>query len=180
MSHRKVSHYSSGSKLLHWLIALIVMFMLSVSFFLQDLPKDYIGTGFMLHKSFGLLVLFLMILRIIWILRSGRPALPESVPIWQQKIARLLHYSLYFFVILMPVCGWILSVSAGRVPTFFGLFPLPLPFIQPNEQTAAFMSQAHTTIAWIIIALIALHIAAAFKHYFINRDGVFQRMMPGN
>lgn len=176
---RQVVNYSSGSKLIHWFVALIVICMLAGSFFLDDLPEQYQSSAYMLHKSFGLTVLFLMIIRLFWIAYSGKPALPASVPVWQKFLSRLVQYSLYFFVILMPISGWIMSVAANRIPSYFTLFSVPFPGIGPNEELADFMVQVHNTIAWIIIVLLVLHVAGAFKHHFIDKDEVLRRMLPG-
>lgn len=179
MSNKLVSSYSPGSKILHWVIALIVITMLTGSFFIESLPKEYIGSAFMWHKSFGITVLFLMLLRLVWIVIKGKPALPVTVPAWERIFSHIVHYALYFFVILMPICGWIMSMAGDRIPNFFGLIKLPLPWISPNKELAELMAQAHNTIAWIIIALLILHIAGALKHHFINKDKVLRRMLPG-
>ena len=174
----KPVRYSSGSKFFHWTVATIVILMLSVSFFLEDLPERYEGLGYMLHKSFGLTVLGLMIVRLIWLQYSGKPALPATVPRWQRFVARTVQYGLYLLLFAMPLSGWVMSVAANRVPTFFALFPLPLP-IAPNKYLAEVAEEIHTTIVWILIALIVLHIAGALKHYFMDKDKVVQRMWPG-
>lgn len=174
-----VSRYSTGSKFFHWLIAIIVILMLSGSFFLDDLPDQTKPFAFMMHKSFGLTVLALMIMRLAWIVHKGRPSLPDTVPLWQKFMARLVQYSLYVFVILMPMVGWMMSVAANRTPVYFNLFPVPLPWVSPNKEMASFLVQCHKTIAWIIIGLLVLHVAGAFKHYFIDKDRVVQRMLPG-
>ena len=172
------TRYSAGSKLFHWLIAIIVISMLSFSFFLDDIPEQYQSLAYMIHKSIGLTILCLMIMRLVWIHHAGKPALPKSVPMWQRFVARTVQYSLYIFLLAMPMTGWIMSVAANRTPTFFGLFNVPLP-IAPDEALAKFMNQTHTIIAWILIALIVLHIAGALKHYFIDKDHVLQSMLPG-
>lgn len=173
-----VLYYSSGSKFFHWVIALIVIGMLSGSFFLDDIPKQYAGMAYMIHKSLGVSILALMILRLLWIFHAGRPPLPVLVPAWEKLLSRVVQYSLYFFVILMPICGWIMSVAAGRVPTFFGLFSLPLPGIPLDENLSKLMNQSHKTIAWIIIVLLVLHTAGALKHHFIDKDTVLKAMLP--
>ena len=173
-----VSNYSTGSKVFHWLIAVIVICMLSGSFFLEDIPKAFQGTAYMIHKSLGLTVLFLMIARFFWIQYRGKPALPATVPAWQKIMSRFVQYSLYLFLIVMAFCGWIMSVAAERIPSFFGLFNLPLP-INPSKTLAEFMDQSHKTIAWILIAFVVLHIAGAIKHHFIDKDNVLRRMLPG-
>lgn len=174
---KRALQYCAGSKVLHWLIALIVISMLSLSFFLSDLAKDYQPSAYLIHKSFGLTVLGLMILRVIWIFKGGKPRLPDTVPMWQQYLARFVQNLLYFFLFAMPLTGWVMSVAAGRVPNYFGLFPVPLP-IQPDKGLAETMSIMHTAIAWTLIFLIVLHIAGALKHYIINKDQVLQTMLP--
>src|SRR5688572_1609174 len=110
------SSYSKGSKWLHWLVAVVVITMLSLSFFLDDLPESYKPVSYMIHKSFGLTVLFLMVLRLIWIMHSGRPAWPDSVAKWERIISSTVQTLMYLFLFLMPICGWTLSLAAGRVP----------------------------------------------------------------
>lgn len=173
----KMESYSSGAKFFHWIIALIVITMLSVSFFLDDVPEQYEALAYMLHKSFGLTILFLMIIRFIWLQFQGKPPLPETVPHWEKVLARVVQYSLYIFLITMALCGWIMSVAAERIPSYFGLFNASLP-IEPNKALAKLMNQSHKTIAWILIALVALHIIGAIKHHFIDKDNVLKRMLP--
>ncbi|WED44402.1 cytochrome b [Legionella cardiaca] len=176
---KNYTDYSKSSKFLHWLIALLVIIMLSVSFFLEDLPEQYISTAFLIHKSTGLTILFLMILRLVLIAFRGRPPLPESVATWEKIFSRVVQYSFYILLILMPLSGWIMSVAANRVPSYFGLFSLPLPGIEPDKQLAHSMEEVHEIIALILIALIILHIAGALKHHFYDKDNVLLRMLPG-
>lgn len=177
MRHKDVKQYSSESKWFHWLIASIVILMLSFSFFLDDLPKDIQPTAYMLHKSFGLTVLFLMLLRIFFLHLKGRPPLPSSTPIWEKWLSRLVQYGFYVLLICMPLCGWIMSVADGRVPTYFGLFKVPFP-VHQSKALGEFMLQAHVTIAWVLIGLLFLHVAGALKHHFFDKDKVLTRMLP--
>ena len=172
-----VATYSPGTKVFHWLIAIIVITMLSVSFFLGDFPEKYQPSAYMIHKSFGLTVLFLVIARFFWVQYSGKPDLPVKMPKWEKILSHFVQYSFYVFLIIMPICGWVMSVAAQRVPTYFGLFRMPLP-IDANKSLSEFMEQSHTTIAWILIVLIVLHVAGAIKHHFIDKDNVLKRMLP--
>ncbi|WP_126337755.1 cytochrome b [Legionella spiritensis] len=174
---KKVESYSAGSKFLHWIIALIVITMLSVSFFLDDLPDSLQGVAFTIHKSLGVTVLVLVLLRLVWLMAFGRPSLPLAMPGWQKKMAHGVQYSLYVFLLLMPICGWIMSTAANRAPMYFGMFSLPIPLVPVNKQLAGFMKECHETIAWILIALIVLHVAGALKHHFIDKDNVLRRML---
>lgn len=173
-----IERYSKGSKFFHWLIALLIIAMLGYSFFLGDTPEQWKSLAYMLHKSIGLSILVLMILRLGWLFYSGKPTLPLTVPAWQRYLAHAVQYGLYFFVIVMALCGWIMSVAANRIPSFFGLFNVSLPGVGPDKQLSSLMFNTHQLIAWILIALIALHGAGALKHYFINKDNVLRRMLP--
>ncbi|WP_019216809.1 cytochrome b [Legionella tunisiensis] len=79
----------------------------------------------------------------------------------------------------MPLSGWIMSVAANRIPSYFTMFSVPFPGIAPSEALADLMVQVHNTIAWIIIVLLVLHVAGAVKHHFIDKDEVLRRILPG-
>ncbi|MDA9271862.1 cytochrome b [bacterium] len=175
--YRDVLNYSTGSKVLHWSIALIVIAMLSVSFFLNDLADHAKPMAYMIHKSLGLTVLILMIIRIVWLMHKGKPALPKSVPFWERSLSTIVQYSFYLLLIVMPLCGWIMSVASNKIPVYFGLFNVPLPGIVPDKAVAEFFKQCHHTIAWVILGLVVLHIAGAMKHYVVDKDKVVQRML---
>ena len=177
MSNVVVDTYSKGSKWLHWIVAIIVMSMLLFSFFLDDVPEQYQSTAYMIHKSIGLTILLLMCVRLFWINHTGKPELPFSVPRWERLLARVVQAALYVFLFAQPLIGWVMSVSAGRTPVFFGLFQVPLLGIPVNKYLSDTMAEAHEIIAWILIALIALHVAGALKHYFINKDRLLHRML---
>lgn len=172
-----IEKYSIGSRILHWLIALIVLCMLPMGYLLDDLSKGIKPTALMLHKSFGITIIFLLILRIIILIKNGKPMLPNSIPDWQKLISRIVHFLLYLFLFIMPLAGWIMSMAANKVPEYFGLFYFPLPGIQPDKHLAKFMFDIHSTVAGIIIFLVALHTAAALKHHFIDKDVVLKRML---
>lgn len=163
---------------LHWLIATIVIPLLSLSFFLENLPKTIKPTAIMLHKSFGITLLGLMLLRLIWLKRSVRPALPAAMPRWEIGLARFVQWSLYAFLIIMPITGWVMSVMSNHIPIWFGLVNLPIPGVPQNPEGAKFLFQAHQIIAWILIALVCLHITGAIKHAIIDKDQVLDSMLP--
>lgn len=170
--------YSAVAKWLHWIIALTVVLMLLMGFFLDDVPESFQGTAYMLHKSTGLTILFLMICRFIIIHANTRPALPDSMKLWEKILSRLVQYGFYVLLILMPMSGWIMSVAADRVPSYFGLFNMPLPWISPDKPLAQFMNESHEVIAWILLGFICLHTLGALKHHFIDKDNVLRRMLP--
>ncbi|RUR15893.1 cytochrome b [Legionella sp. km535] len=179
MESKSDSGYSATSKWFHWGIALIVIGMLFMGFFLDEIPEQYQGSAYMLHKSTGITVLFLMLIRFIWVHAKGKPPLPESVKSWEKVLSRFVQYSFYVLLIIMPMSGWIMSVAADRIPTYFGLFKMPLPWITPDKSLAEFMNESHEVIAWILIVFICLHVLGALKHHFIDKNNILKRMLPG-
>lgn len=172
-------NYSKGTKFFHWTIAIIVIGLLTFTFFIEDLPKDSQKFAFMIHKSLGLTVLALMICRIVWIRHTGRPALPEYIPVWERYLARFVQYSFYFLLLVMSLTGWIMSVAKNRVPSYFNLFEVPFPGIPLSDNWAGSMALIHDTIAYVLIGLVCFHIAGALKHHFMDKDDVLRRMLPG-
>jgi cytochrome b561 len=178
MRSDKVSSYSSMMKSLHWIIALIVITMLSFSFFLGDLPKAYRGTGYMIHKSTGLVVLTLMLWRLCVVYSTKKPKLPVTVSAWERLLLVFVQVCFYILLIIMPLTGWITSMAAKRIPSFYGLFNLPLPGIPESKSLSKLMAQSHKIIAWVLIALLVLHVLGALKHHIIDKDGVLRAMLP--
>lgn len=174
--HKSVQVYAKASKLLHWIIAFIVILMLSLSFFMDDVSDLNKPSVYMVHKSFGLTVLVLMILRIVWMIHRGRPDLPKTVPHWEKVFSRTVQYGFYVFLLIMPLSGWILSCAADHIPQFFGFISVPFPGISPNKSLADFMDNVHKIVAWILIGLLFLHVSGALKHHFWDRDSVLKRM----
>lgn len=170
--------YSAVAKWLHWIIALVVILMLVMGFFLEDIPEAFQGTAYMLHKSTGITILFLMIIRFIIIHVNTRPPLPDSIKLWEKILSRFVQYGFYILLFLMPMSGWIMSVAADRVPSYFGLFNMPLPWISPDKPLAKFMNESHEIIAWILLGFICVHMMGALKHHFIDKNNVLRQMLP--
>lgn len=169
------SAYGSVAKFLHWLIAVLLIGMLTFGYFLDDIPKDYKGMVYNIHKLTGLTILTLMVIRVLWALINPRPKLPRNTPLWQRIAARATHDSLYFFAILMPLAGWIGSSAAEKYP-HLGSFQFKLPV--PHEKSMIELSfNVHETVAIILIAFISLHVLAAFYHHYVKKDDVMRRMM---
>lgn len=170
--------YGFVAKLLHWVIALLVIGMLCVGILMSKLPDTpFKGQVYMIHKLTGLCILILMIVRLIWVLINPKPRLPSTVPAWQGFLARSLHWGFYVLLIIMPISGLVMSTAAGRPPLLFG-WEIAMPGIPLNKQIASQAAQTHGLLMWVIIAMIILHILAAFKHHFINKDNVLRRMLP--
>lgn len=175
---RKAERYAWSLICLHWVVAVLVIPLVSLSFFLEDLPRTFRPTAIMLHKSFGLTLLILMVMRLGCLYKYGRPALPVNMPRWEMLFARLVQIGLYGALIAMSMIGWIMSMLANHTPMWFGVVALPLPGVAPNATWADIFFQIHQTIAWILIVLIGLHVAGALKHVIIDRDKVMESMLP--
>ena len=169
--------YSLRSKILHWISATLVILLLIGGNLLSSLPPELKKTSIFMHKSIGLTVLILTILRIIFMLLDGRPALPVSTAWYEKVLARLVQFALYICLIMMPVSGWIMSTSAGFPPNYFGLITIPFPGFSKNPELAKLFLEVHESIAWIIISLIVLHLAGNIKHFAIDKDKVVQTML---
>ena len=178
INNKDVLAYSTGFKYLHWVVAILVLGMLSVGFFLSDMPSVIKSMAYMLHKSVGLTILGLMLIRMVWVIYTGKPRLPASVPKWECFLASGVQYGLYLFLITMALSGWLMATASNKIPVYFGWFRVPFPGLLPNEKLADWMYSTHSTFSWILLGLVALHIAGALKHGLIQKDDVLRRMLP--
>lgn len=174
------TRYGWAMIILHWLIGIIFIGQFVLGFVMVRIASQ--RTSFeliQLHKSFGFLLLGLVILRIAWRLGNTAPALPPSVGALERRTAPLAHFALYAFQVALPLSGWALvSVSTLEIPTMpFDLFVMPnLPFAE-SDASEGFWASAHWYLAYAGIALVAMHIAAALRHHFLLRDTVLARMI---
>ncbi|MEJ0062392.1 MAG: cytochrome b [Alphaproteobacteria bacterium] len=178
--------YSAVAVFLHWLMALALVGMLAAGFYMGGMDNSDSNKFvlYQLHKSFGFTILALALFRLGWRLAHPVPPLPAEMPALEKIAARAAHWAFYGLMIGMPLVGWLgVSSSPMKIPTrIFGLFILPhLPFFHgdPNPgQTTRELFEWHEYMAYALIALLILHIAAALKHHFINKDSVLLAMMP--
>lgn len=171
--------YSSITKCFHWLVVclVVVMLVLGIIIGLNYIPAGWHGFVYNLHKSIGIVVLFVMIARLIWRLSSIQPPLPQSVPVSQRWLAWLNHWALYIALLVMPLSGWLMATASGHPPYFFWLFYWSFPGVGHNLFLAGWMVVVHYYTAWVLAALIILHIAGALQHALIRQDGVIKRML---
>ncbi len=181
------SPYSRMAITLHWVIALLLIGNLVggllLDSFLDSSDPAMKKLGFQiiqLHKSFGLTVLLLTLLRLGIRVGSGFPPLPSHMTGLERLLARLTHYGFYALLLLIPFSGWVMvSASPLGFPTsWFGLFEWPHLPIATSKETSGAASEVHEILAWLAIGLIALHVAGALKHHFFDRDDVLARMIP--
>lgn len=169
------------AKSFHWIVALLIIAMLIFGFFLEDFDgKPTQEIAYNIHKSIGIIILALVILRLGWRWWNLEPGYSASLPAFYKTIVRWAHYAIYGVIILMPFSGWVIATASGHVPHFLGWFYFPFPGISLNEPLAGLMFQVHNTLAIILIALISMHVLAALFHHFVLGDNVLIRMLPGS
>lgn len=176
MLKNTLSNYGSVTKVLHWLIFILVVGMLTLGFLMGDISDKVLrGEVINIHKLIGLSILVMMLFRLFWALTNPKPALPMNTPLYQKLAERAVHYSIYAVLIAIPISGWVLSVAAGYFPKLFGLeFKLPIP---KDKALSDMAGNIHVYLAYTIIALVSVHVLAALYHYFIKKDDVLQRMI---
>jgi len=169
--------YSLPIRILHWIIALLIIGLITVGLIMSDLPKDAPNRPLLysVHKSFGVTVLFLAVLRFALRLRLGGPPLPLAIPAMERILAQLGHYAFYGFMIAMPVSGYIMSNSFGLSVKWFGI---ELPKLFPTDrETGHLAADFHSLAAYSLIGLILLHVAGVVKHYLKERINLLSRMI---
>ena len=168
---------------LHWLLAVALIGSFSVGVYMSDLPFSPQRLKlFNWHKWAGITILALSLLRLVWRLTHRPPPLAATVldamPAWQRRAHHATHALMYGLFLAVPLAGWAYSSAAGFPIVWFGV--LPLPDWMPLDKALAkdVLKPLHQLFAFALAALVALHVAAALKHQFIDRDGLFWRMWP--
>jgi cytochrome b561 len=171
--------YTRVAIALHWLIALAVIGQFAWGWWMQGIPKQPAGPrvdAYNLHKSVGITILALMLIRLLWRLGHRPPPLP-AMPAWQATLARATHFALYAALLVQPLAGYLGSEWSGYPVRYFGL-TLP-SWAGKNVALKDAMSGVHLATSWVIAAAVALHVAGALKHAVIDRDGLLARMGIG-
>lgn len=171
-----VGSYTKTAVVLHWAIAAGAVTMIGLGWWMISIPKDPPGArlaAFNLHKSIGITIFMLMLARLTWRLAHRPPPLPP-MPRWQARAAHANHALLYACLLLMPIAGFTASSFSGRPIVYFGS-PLPMLFAR-SDAIAQAIYAVHLTVSWILVAAIAVHVAAAIKHQFIDGDSLMRRM----
>jgi cytochrome b561 len=171
--------YTRTAIALHWLIALVVIIQFRWGWWMQGIPKLPPGArvdAYNMHKSVGLTILALMIVRLLWRWRHPAPALP-AMPDWQRRLAHVNHWVLYAALFVMPVAGYLGSVFSGYPVKYFGV-TLPAWGVK-DESLKELCSSVHLVTSFVLFFAVVLHVAAALKHALIDRDGLLSRMGLG-
>jgi cytochrome b561 len=172
------SKYTSLAIAFHWLLALMIFISFSVGLYMADLP--FSPTRLKLynwHKWAGVTILALSAARLLWRLTHRPPPLPEGMPNWQRTASHISHAALYVLFFAVPLTGWAYSSAAGFPIVWFGVMPLP-DFVPKDRALAEAIKPFHWIAAYSLAAVVLIHIAAALKHHFMDRDTVLARMLP--
>ncbi len=170
--------FGSIAKTFHWVLALGIVGMLTVGFIMADMaPSPSKWTLYGLHKSTGVLILLLVILRFTWRLLNPVPQLPSSLKPWHHRLAKLSPLALYTLMLMMPLSGFILSQAGGHPISVYNLFTVPALFPK-NPDLSQIAARIHAYGAYIFIGVLALHVSAAFYHHFILKTNVLKKMLP--
>jgi cytochrome b561 len=171
--------YTGVAILLHWLIAILVFVLIGLGWYMVDIPKNTPERSYFynLHKSIGLTTFAFIVVRIAWRVAHTPPALPRTLQEWEIVAATWGHRLLYVCLIVMPLSGYVASNFTKFGVKYFGI---ELPPWGPEDKTLyGIFNSIHVFTSFFFVALIALHVAAAFKHLVVDRDSVFRRMLPG-
>ena len=176
-THLALGSYTRTAQVLHWVIAALILGQLIGGIVMHKLPGtvSWKIDAYQLHKSFGLTVLALSLVRLGWRLTHRAPPLPEGTPAWERWLARATQAGFYVLMIGVPLAGWAMVSQSPYPSSFFFLAPIPdLPVGGSGELWA----EVHEYAAFTIVGLLVLHVAGALKHH-LARDGVVARMVPG-
>lgn len=173
------TQYSAVARVLHWLVAglIISQYVLAELAIYAEHANNVVGQLALLanHKSIGMTVLVLAMLRIVWRMFHRPPPLPDSIPGWQLIASNVTHWALYALIFALPITGWLMSSSFGYSVSWFNVFTFP-DLLVTDKAVAADLNQAHEWLGKLLLALAVLHVLAALKHHFIDKDDVLRRM----
>ena len=174
------STYGSMAIALHWIMAILVIVMISVGFYMGTMPKGDPKWEIMaMHKASGLIVLVIALFRWYWVLTNEKP---KPLDNWSKADIALSHatkWLLMILIVLMPVAGIIMSLFNGHDISFFGLFNIEA-MAEKNKMLSGIAHTIHEKGAWVIAIIAGLHILAAFKHHFMSKDETLNRMLGRN
>jgi len=166
------------SQLFHWLIVVLILTQFVLANEYNHLPLGLAKLGVIAkHKSVGITIFALAVLRLVWRALNPTPELPNTLKPYERVLAHITHYALYAILFLMPLSGWMMSSARSFPVSWFGLFQLP-DLVAPNRPLYDTLHTTHDTLAWILVVVATLHLLAALKHHFVLKDDTLRRMLP--
>ncbi|HKV15695.1 MAG TPA: cytochrome b [Reyranella sp.] len=170
--------YRAPAKALHWITAVAVVTLLALGLWMTGLPIGLTKLeAYAWHKWIGLTVLVLTVGRIAWRWHAPPPPLPDTVTRWERRLAPLSHAALLVLLLALPITGWLMSSAGGVEVYWFGIVPMP-NLVPRDPGLFERLRTTHHWLAWTLMAVLALHVAAVVRHDVLRRDGIFRRMWP--
>ncbi|MDO8654061.1 MAG: cytochrome b [Undibacterium sp.] len=174
-----MQRYTRLSIFFHWLIAILIVAAFALGSVMTDMKISPTKLQYYSwHKWLGVTILGLVALRLLTRLFSGAPAHLDSLKKWEKQVASGTHALLYLLMFAVPLSGYFYTSAAGFPVVYLGLFELPT-IIGPNPELKPLLKELHEMLTTVILVVVGLHVAAALKHHFIDKDGTMQRMLPG-
>lgn len=175
-----VERWNALSQIFHWLIAALIIVQAGIGLTMVNLPRrPSIIPIYSLHKSIGLTILALALARLVWRLASRHPSLPARSPGWERGTARATHIALYVLLFATPLSGWLFDSASSLRPLYWwGVLRMPNLTGGPDATLKVIGQNLHVTLFWTLFTVTVLHIAAALKHHFVDRDKVLLNMLP--
>ena len=176
--NKGAQQYTLPAMSLHWWIAILIFIAFPLGLYMHDLPlSPYKLQLYSWHKWVGVTVFMFAIARIFWRTSHTPPALPGSLPRWQKLASHITHMLLYVLIVAVPLSGWLMSSAKGFQTVWFGVLPIP-DLIGKDKDLGNLLMGVHKGLNFTLFALVAMHITAAIKHHFIDKDNILRRMLP--
>ncbi len=171
------SHYNSTARLLHWLVAGMIVVQFILAQFAENASSDLHELALLAnHKSVGITILAIAVVRIAWRLSHPPPPPPATMARWQVTASAVSHWSLYTLLFAIPISGWLMSSASAYSVSWFSLFQLP-DFVAPNPELKEAFEETHEILAKLLLVIASVHVAASLKHALIDKDDVLHRML---
>ena len=170
--------YGLVTKGLHWAVAVLIIGLIWLGWYMVDLTyyDRWYNASLSAHKALGMLVLALGTMKLVWTVVDRSPAYAATIKPWERKAATAMHHTLLLMMLVIPVTGYLISTSEGDPVSFFGWFDIPAVVVA-GERLRDVAIEAHFYLAYLTCALVVIHLLAALKHQFVDRDGTLTRML---
>lgn len=186
--HSLTQRYTTVAIVLHWIVAVLMIANIILGLAIEKIPEDWIRPVIDTHKSIGVSVFGLILLRILWRLGHKPPPFSTGMAAWERVAAHVAHFGLYAFMLWMPITGWLHDSAWNAAPEvplkIFGLFEFPrlgwllnLP-PEAKDHWHEIFGKMHSVAGWVLFWLVILHVAGALKHQFLDKEPEFRRMWP--
>jgi cytochrome b561 len=171
--------YNAPAMFLHWLMALLLISLFGIGLYMADLPlSPWKLKIYSWHKWLGVSAFLLVLLRLVWRFRHRQPQLPITTSPLMRTAAHIGHAALYLLMVIVPLSGWLMSSAKGFQTVYFGVLPIP-DLLAKDPSLGELLQETHEILNYLFIGLVLIHLAAALKHQFIDKDNVLARMLPG-